>query len=426
MKKFYLTALAGIMTITSLSAQKKFNLLNQGIGTSMLSINKNGQGLSGGRYYDFATNKFTFAESTVAALAYNNDNGDYAGATWIDFNARTTQPAYKKNGTWYNIPWFPESTPSTSQLTVYKNSPNGKWVVGQMSIGEAQYGMFIFNTETQEMKRVIGGDYKHYAAYGVNDNGIVVGWADIPGAGTRRTPVYVDVNDLQVQAINVPPTAIINGASAINNSNIMVGNYNYKGFYYNLNTKEFKTVNNPVGANATNFMNVSENNIAVGYADLPSGNRKAIIYHPSMGDTPMYVTDYFTSIGLSYSTATDQTLGTACSISSDGKYIGGFQNATSAAFAIGWAAYLDDTTLASFNTATKAKLSIYPNPVVDKLNIKTNEKISDVEIYNVAGTKTQVLKTQSNELDVRHLLPGTYIIKFKAGETSYSEKFIKK
>ncbi|WP_300674240.1 T9SS type A sorting domain-containing protein [Soonwooa sp.] len=425
MKKFYLSALAGIMTLSSLSAQMKFNFLNQGVGTSLLSINKNGQGLSGGRYYDFATNKFVFAESTVAALAYNNDKGDYAGATWIDLDARTTQPAYKKDGVWYNIPWFPESDPATSQTTVYKNSPNGKYVVGQMSIAESQYGIFVFNTETKEMKRVIGGDYKHYAAYGVNDNGIVVGWADMPGGGTRRTPIYLDVADMVVHEIAPAPVLILNSSSAVNSSNIMVGDYNGRGFYFNINTKDFKQVNNPAGSVATNFMNLSETNVAVGYADMPDGSRKAIIYHPSMGDTPLYVTDYLTEKGVTI-TATDKSLGTACSISSDGKYIGGFLNGVSAAFAMGWAAYLDNATLDAASVATKAQVSIYPNPVVDKLTIKTNDKISDVEVYNVAGTKTQILKTQNNELDVRHLLPGTYIIKFNIGNKAYSEKFIKK
>lgn len=425
MKKIYLGALTSIITLSSLSAQMKFNFLNQGVGTSLLSINKYGQGLSGGRYYDFTTNKFTFAESTIAMLSYNNDIGDYAGGIWIDFDARTSQPAYKKDGVWNPIPWFSESNPATSQYTVYKNSPNGKYVVGQMSIGESQYGLFIFNTETKEMKRIVGGDYKHYAAYGVNDNGIVVGWADLPGAATRRTPVYVNVNDMIVHEITPIPTSNINAVSAINNSNIMVGDYNNKAFYYNLGTQDFIQINNPSGSVATNFMNLSETNVAVGYAIMTDGNRKAIIYHPSMGDTPLYVADYLTERGVTI-TATDKTLGTACSISSDGKYIGGFLNGVSAAFAMGWAAYLDEATLDTNSIATKAQVSIYPNPVVDKLSIKTNEKISNIEVYNASGTKTQILKTQNNEIDVRHLLPGTYIIKFNLDNKAYSEKFIKK
>ncbi|MFW2135255.1 hypothetical protein [Soonwooa sp.] len=55
-----------------------------------------------------------------------------------------------------------------------------------MSIGTEQYGMFVFNTETMEMKRVIGGDYEHYAAYNVNDNGIVVGCADLYGTWYKK------------------------------------------------------------------------------------------------------------------------------------------------------------------------------------------------------------------------------------------------
>jgi len=63
--------------------------------------------------------------------------------------------------------------------------------------------------------------------------------------------------------------------------------------------------------------------------------------------------------------------------------------------------------------------------VADKFSKKINENISNIEVYNIAGTNTQILKTQNNEIDVRHLLPDTYIIKFNIGNTVFSEKFIK-
>ncbi|SKC02384.1 Por secretion system C-terminal sorting domain-containing protein [Soonwooa buanensis] len=426
MKKIYLGVAISLLSVTSLFSQKKFNFLNQTFGTAIYGINKNGEGVMGLRYYNFATNTLTAAESQVGTLASINDNGQYAGATFLDEVNYIFQPSFKKSSNWQAIPWFSESVPSQSQFTTYKISPNGKWVVGQMSIGTEQYGMFIFNTETMEMKRVIGGDYEHYAAYSVNDNGIVVGWADLLGVGTKRTPVYLNVNDMQVHEFLPTPSAILNAAGGINANNIIVGNYENQAFYYDLNNNNFQSLDNPAGSISCSLMDISNTGVAVGFASMGGNSRKAVIYHPSMGNTPMYLTDFLSSNGIDFSTATDQTLGTASTISSDGKYIGGFINSTMAAFAYGWAVYLDDATLGTTNNLTTSKISIYPNPVADKLSIKTNEKISNVEVYNIAGTKTQILKTQNNEIDVRHLLPGTYIIKSNIGNKVFSEKFIKK
>lgn len=173
-------------------------------------------------------------------------------------------------------------------------------------------------------------------------------------------------------------------------------------------------------------MDISNTGVAVGFASMGGNSRKAIIYHPSMGNTPVYLTDWLASKGIDFSTSTDQTLGTASTISSDGKYIGGFINSTMAAFAYGWVVFLDDATLGTNDGVAQTKISVFPNPVVDQLNINTNEKISDIEVYNIAGAKIPVLKTQNNKLDVRNLLPGTYIIKFNARNKNYTEKFIKK
>lgn len=104
-------------------------------------------------------------------------------------------------------------------------------------------------------------------------------------------------------------------------------------------------------------MDISNTGVAFGFASMSGNSRKAVIYHPSMRNTTMYLTDFLSSNGIDFSTATDQTLGTASIISSNGKYIGGFINSTMAAFAYGCAVYLDDATLGTTNNLTTSKIS---------------------------------------------------------------------
>ncbi len=409
-----------------LSAQMKFTFLNQSYGTSIMGINKHGKAISGGAYYDFATNTFTPRESFIGSFNSINDNEEIAGATFLDEVNYIFQPAYKKNNTWTNIPWFQDSDPKTSQFTPYKISPNGKWVVGQMSIGEAQYGMFIYNTETSEMKRVIGGNYQHYSAYGVNNAGIIVGWADLPQAGTQRMPVWVNANDLIIHEIR-PISTILNAANAINENNIIVGVIDNKPFYYNLNTDDYKSLEIPEGAISAELNSISENGYAVGYARITPTSRRAIIYHPDLGNTPIYLNDWLISKGVTI-TSTDSSLGTASAISSDGNYVAGFTNASMAAFANGWVVYLNNEfpTLAA-NETIKTKLSIYPNPTSDVIVINTKEIIEDVSLYDITGKLINVkLEPANKKINLRNLASGTYILKVKINNQIVTEKIIKK
>lgn len=54
-------------------------------------------------------------------------------------------------------------------------------------------------------------------------------------------------------------------------------------------------------------------------------------------------------------------------------------------------------------------VSIYPNPVSDILHIKTQNTIRNIKIFTVLGS--QVLKTNSTEINVSNMQSGTYILK---------------
>jgi hypothetical protein len=83
------------------------------------------------------------------------------------------------------------------------------------------------------------------------------------------------------------------------------------------------------------------------------------------------------------------------------------------------------TTSLSLNYQDVSNISIYPNPVVDKLFIQGLSDASKVSIYNILG-KLVLSKITLNAIDVAHLQSGMYIVKIVGGEKEIVKKFIKK
>ncbi|UWX61673.1 T9SS type A sorting domain-containing protein [Chryseobacterium oranimense] len=75
--------------------------------------------------------------------------------------------------------------------------------------------------------------------------------------------------------------------------------------------------------------------------------------------------------------------------------------------------------------SSRESLSIYPNPVVDYLTVKSDSKVSKVEVYDMAGRKTNTT-LNGDKVDVTHLNSGNYIINIETKEGKTSKKFIKK
>ncbi|WP_294263776.1 T9SS type A sorting domain-containing protein [uncultured Chryseobacterium sp.] len=88
--------------------------------------------------------------------------------------------------------------------------------------------------------------------------------------------------------------------------------------------------------------------------------------------------------------------------------------------------YTNSATLAT-NEVTNAKnsVSVYPNPVTDYVNIKSDDKINKVEIFDLSGRK--VFVTDKNEqINVTDLAPGNYIMNIDTINGNVSKKLIKK
>ena len=70
-------------------------------------------------------------------------------------------------------------------------------------------------------------------------------------------------------------------------------------------------------------------------------------------------------------------------------------------------------------------ISLHPNPTSDILNIKTDSKINAVSVVDMTGRKVNV-KLQGNQVDVRELPVGNYLINIETKDGVSTEKFIKK
>lgn len=85
-----------------------------------------------------------------------------------------------------------------------------------------------------------------------------------------------------------------------------------------------------------------------------------------------------------------------------------------------------------YNNSTKMinpeviDLVIYPNPVSDKLFIRTKEEIQKVEIFTLTGQKIYHSERNISSLDVSHLDSGNYLLKLFTREGIVSKLIIKK
>jgi hypothetical protein len=66
---------------------------------------------------------------------------------------------------------------------------------------------------------------------------------------------------------------------------------------------------------------------------------------------------------------------------------------------------------------------IYPNPVLDIINIETDSKVIDVKIFSATGSLVQIEK--SNEFSVENLVKGVYFINITTEKGMIKTKFIK-
>lgn len=422
MKKttFFLMLGSILFSSSFVSAQTELRIL-EGMGTRFNDVNDSGMGVTTGSYYDFSTGELIESESEVASLEAINNDDNVAGTIFYDEPNFILQSGYRMDGTWTGIGFLPEQNPEEDTFTTYDISPNSKYITGQTHIG-FDYGGFLFDTETETLTGVFDSEGEAAALYTVNSEGIAGGWVDRPASfGTRRVPAYrtTDGEFHFIPEGQLPEESGINAISHISDSNIMVGDFEFLPFIYDLDSNTFSSFELPGGVAGT-FTKISDNGIAVGYADVEFQIRDAILYHPSLGDDPVFIKDVLADRGIEIDTP-DGFLGTAISISPNGEYIVGWLNGPPM-FAEGWILYIDDLILGTENT-TLETITAYPNPVQDILNINSKD-IYSIDIYSVTGRKITRVEN-SNQIDMSNLSNGVYLVKVSAQGQIQTIKVIK-
>lgn len=71
------------------------------------------------------------------------------------------------------------------------------------------------------------------------------------------------------------------------------------------------------------------------------------------------------------------------------------------------------------------KTKIYPNPASDFVNINSDSTVKNILVVDVSG-KVMKVNASGNQVDVRNLPVGTYILKAETKDGYFTEKFIKK
>jgi hypothetical protein len=83
-----------------------------------------------------------------------------------------------------------------------------------------------------------------------------------------------------------------------------------------------------------------------------------------------------------------------------------------------------DGSLNVANSNLKDTFEIYPNPASSDVNIRTNENIDKLEVFDSLG-RIVVVEMSNNRINVSNLQTGTYIIKITSGNVIENKRFIK-
>ena len=113
---------------------------------------------------------------------------------------------------------------------------------------------------------------------------------------------------------------------------------------------------------------------------------------------------------------------------SDNVYYFGFGN-TTAPVTVTTSLRVDNVSLTkntlAVNDLVKTNIKMYPNPVVDQLNIKTDDIVKSIQIYAVDGKLLKTIIGNTDKVDFRNYPKGSYLVKIETNKSVTSQKIIK-
>lgn len=127
------------------------------------------------------------------------------------------------------------------------------------------------------------GNTASETAFGVNDNGVIVG--QFVQNSTDTTPGFVYSNG-KFTILNPVANAVATNAQGVNNQGIVTGFYStdgqhQHGFLFNTTTGQYTFIADPVQPNLflTQFLGINDNGLAVGYWQDVVGSQHGFLYN---------------------------------------------------------------------------------------------------------------------------------------------------
>lgn len=347
----------------------------------------------------FAQNEFIVHTATASNIS--------SAASFIDHPALNGNPSARIIAV-HN--WNPPGSTG-----VYNQSPTGAYYEAG-----TQNKWAVFNENGINMTE--GTSYNIYIA---NDAAIT---HTHNGSAVHSDPVYSIVDH---PVLNGNPDAIAVMTTYWNPFGVW-NNANY-GFWYDDVNGEWIIYSeelNPVPANAGFFVAAKNAGVASLRHQATAGNTSlnwTNIDHPLLNNNPDAIFVFSHNWGSSGQTSNiilNKTLGAW--------YTGS-----------NWAIYTEDQSSMPVNTTfdlliydpslsiaetNSISVSVYPNPVIDKLNIEAAKIISNVSLYSSLGQLLLEITAEETKhsMDLSHLASGIYYAKVQVGEAKQSIKIIKK
>lgn len=85
---------------------------------------------------------------------------------------------------------------------------------------------------------------------------------------------------------------------------------------------------------------------------------------------------------------------------------------------------VQDTALAIEDNQLESRISIHPNPANQQINIKTNEKIDSISVYDISGKVVIDGFDNLKQIDISNLRSGIYFLKMSLNDNLITKKII--
>lgn len=254
------------------------------------------------------------------------------------------------------------------------------------------------------------------------DGSVVVGWQDAIN-GVRQGAIWI--NGVQ-QLLKDNEGNILGAAVAVSaDGKTVVGIKNETGEGYIWNQTEgtiFLSSDNPNYITSVSAIS-DDGNVAIGLSFDPTESillGEGFIWTKDGGKANL--NDYVTTLGYD---DLDIVFSVPTGISPDGKFIGGIGANFAENDAKGFLIKLPGA-LASQEVKSIDKISVYPNPVIDFVTIKSADKIESAEVYSAAGQLVFTSKNIFNgKINLSSLTKGIYILKVKTDKGVQTVKIMK-